>query len=218
MTAKHKLDYDLSDIHNNCIDIKNRFIYLHGSPNEDDDEIDSRVSNRFIKNLNTLSYANSDPIIVFLSTPGGSCSYSLGIYDAILHCHNRVAVIGNGCVASAGTFILQAADTRILYPNTEFLVHDMTVWLNGKRVEVQSAMKEMDRLFERILSAYAKRMTLAGELAGKSEEYIKKFIRNKLKNNPEWYMNAEEAVEYGFADGIYGSNEYPDLETIKNGV
>jgi ATP-dependent Clp protease protease subunit len=218
MTSKQKLDYDLSDIHSNCIDIKNRFIYLHGSPSEEDDSIDSRVSNRFIKNLNTLAYSSPDPITVFLSSPGGMCCFGLGIYDSIFYCQNRVSMIGNGLVASMGTVVLQAADCRILYPNTEFLVHDIfsSVW--GKRLEVRSQVNETERIFEKILSAYARKMTLAGELAGKSEEYIKKFIRNKLKNNPEWYMNAEEAVHYGFADGIYGSNEYPDLKSIKNGV
>jgi ATP-dependent protease ClpP protease subunit len=44
----------------------------------------------------------------------------------------------------------------------------------------------------------------------------KKHIVSQLANKCDWILTAEEAVNYGFADGILGSKKYPNIDYIKN--
>ena len=44
----------------------------------------------------------------------------------------------------------------------------------------------------------------------------KKHITSQLANKCDWILTAEEAVEYGFADGILGSKKYPNIDYVKN--
>jgi ATP-dependent protease ClpP protease subunit len=42
-----------------------------------------------------------------------------------------------------------------------------------------------------------------------------RFFDKKLKEKIDWFLDAEEAVFYGLADGILGSKEYPDVEALR---
>ena len=44
----------------------------------------------------------------------------------------------------------------------------------------------------------------------------KKHIITQLATKRDWILTAEEAVDYGFADGILGSKKFPNIEYIKN--
>ena len=44
---------------------------------------------------------------------------------------------------------------------------------------------------------------------------VKKHITAQLSNKSDWILTAEEAVYYGFADGIYGTTPYASIESIK---
>jgi hypothetical protein len=49
-----------------------------------------------------------------------------------------------------------------------------------------------------------------------SSHIIKKHIISQISNKCDWLLDADEAVYYGFADGILGSRKYPDIESLKN--
>jgi ATP-dependent protease ClpP protease subunit len=44
----------------------------------------------------------------------------------------------------------------------------------------------------------------------------KKHIVNQLATKIDWILNSEEAVDYGFADGVLGSKKFPNIDFIKN--
>lgn len=44
----------------------------------------------------------------------------------------------------------------------------------------------------------------------------KKHIVSQLANKCDWILTSQEAVDYGFADGILGSRNYPNIDYIKN--
>ena len=44
---------------------------------------------------------------------------------------------------------------------------------------------------------------------------IKKHIMSQLANKSDWILDAEEAVYYGFADGVLGDRKFPDIDKIK---
>ena len=45
---------------------------------------------------------------------------------------------------------------------------------------------------------------------------VRKHIVTQLATKRDWILDAEEAVYYGFADGILGSKKYPNIDYIKN--
>ena len=45
---------------------------------------------------------------------------------------------------------------------------------------------------------------------------IKKHIVSQLANKSDWILNAEEAVYYGFADGVLGDRKFPNIDKLKN--
>jgi ATP-dependent protease ClpP protease subunit len=44
-------------------------------------------------------------------------------------------------------------------------------------------------------------------------DQVKKYLYKKFKDG-DWYMTAEEAVYYGFADGVLGNRQYPSLDSL----
>ena len=44
---------------------------------------------------------------------------------------------------------------------------------------------------------------------------VRKHITSQLANKSDWILNAPEAVEYGFADGVLGDKNYPDIDCLK---
>lgn len=218
MTRKQLSDV-IGDVHHDSIDIKSRILYIHDHvTDEGDSSIDYRVANKFIKNMNILENTNSEPIIIYLSSNGGELEFGMSIYDVIKNSQLKIAIIGHGSVCSMSTIILQAADLRILYPSTTFLIHDITSSLEGKRLEVLNGASRLKKEFNLVVDIYVNSMINGKFFKGKTFTQIRSYLVKKLKNTPELYLTAQEAVDWGLADGIFGSNEYNSLQSIKNGV
>ena len=49
-----------------------------------------------------------------------------------------------------------------------------------------------------------------------TERQCKSYLRRKLKAKEDWWFTADEALSYGFVDGIFGSTKYNTIEQIKN--
>lgn len=89
----------------------------------DDQEITHVTARNVIKAIHILDDI-SKPITIYLNSFGG-CFYSgMAIHDVIKAAKNDVTVYCLGAVMSAGSIILQAADQRVSYPNTSFMLHD----------------------------------------------------------------------------------------------
>jgi hypothetical protein len=44
----------------------------------------------------------------------------------------------------------------------------------------------------------------------------RKHIVSQLANKCDWILNADQSVEYGFADGVLGSKQFPSIEHLKS--
>lgn len=218
MTRKQLSDV-IGDVHHDSIDIKSRILYIHDHIIDDGNtEIDYRVANKFIKNMNILESTNSEPIIIYLCSDGGSFEFGMSIYDVIKNSQLKIAVIGHGSVCSMASIIFQAADLRILYPSTTFLIHDISIEMEGKRLEVLNHASRAKKEFDLIIDIYVTQMINGKFFKGKTYSQIRSYLIKKLKNTPELYLTAQEVVDWGLADGIFGSNEYNSIQSIKNGV
>ena len=43
-------------------------------------------------------------------------------------------------------------------------------------------------------------------------------IVSQLDSKSDWILDAEESVDYGFADGVLGSRKFPNIDTIKSAL
>jgi len=196
----------VNEVHSYNIDVKNREIYL----NEFDDSgdrggVDHRMLQNFVKNINILKNLNKEPITIHMQTVGG-CWYSgMGIYDAIKNCKCRTTFIAYGQLCSMGTVIIQAANRRFITPNAIFMCHFGSTDLSGDFLSSQNYSIVDKNNAEKMISIYAEQCCKFGEFfteRGYNLSKTKQYIKRKMKDG-DWYLNAEEAVYYGFVDRIY---------------
>ena len=103
---------------------------------------------------------------------------------------------------------MQAASTRLLMPNSEFMVHYGSMGVDGNAISVKSAVDQNELANKKMLEIYTEKCAKSDNFKGYTEGRIKKFIDKKMKEKQEWYMTPQEAIDYGFADAIYGSRGY----------
>lgn len=214
-------DNDILNIHSHGIDLKNREIYLHSyiCDSEEEPGVDYRSAIIFEKNIRYLNTLSIEPIFIHMHLPGGMWSDCLGIYDAIKFSKSKTILLAYGSVESASSVILQAADIRLLMPNTNVLIHYGSFSINDEHSKaaassVQWNEKECDKMVEIFTEK------CSSSIMAKSKNWKKmmarKHIISQLANKCDWILTANEAVEYNFADGVYGSKRYSDIEEIKN--
>jgi len=196
----------IGEIHNYGIDVKNREIYI----NEFDDSgesagVDHRMLQNFIKNINFLKNQSKDPITIHLQTIGG-CWYSgMGIYDAIKNCKCKTTIIGYSQVCSMGTIIMQAANKRLLTPNAVFMVHWGNSEISGHFLTSQNLASLEKQLGAAMVNLYAEKCEKTGQYfkdRGDNLSKVKSFLKRKITYG-DWYMTSDEAIYYGFIDGLY---------------
>lgn len=210
----------LENIHSYNIDIENREIYLHSYIVEESDEVgvDYRSAIVFEKNLRYLNILSLEPIVVHMHLPGGDWQDCLGIYDAIKASKSKVAIVATAKVESSSTVLLQAADLRILSPNTNFLVHYGSISVDNEHKAALSMIHWSEKESEKMINIFTEKCIKSRIAKEKnwSKMVIRKHIVSQLATKRDWILNAEEAVYYGFADGILGSKKYPNIDYIKN--
>lgn len=210
----------IADIHLYGIDVKNREMYLHGyiGNTDEDPGVEYRMATSFYKNIRILDSISSDPIIVHMHSIGGSWSDGMAIYDAIVLCKSYVTVIAYGQAESMSSIILQAADRRVLTPNAHFMLHYGSSSISGDHLTVQNASKLDKKNTETMIDIYANKC-VSGRYFKESYsdinlEKIKNYLKRKLKDG-DWYLDANEAVYYGFADFVLDTRRCKNIESLK---
>jgi ATP-dependent protease ClpP protease subunit len=212
-------DNDLYNIHTFSINPKDREIFLHSyiECSEEESGLDHRVAVTFEKNLRYLNSISTDPILIHMHLPGGVWSDCLGMYDAIKFSKAKTILLAYGSVESASSVILQAPDTRILMPNTTVLIHYGSISVENDHKAAMSSIEWSEKESQKMIDIFADKC-MSGEVA-KEKNWKKlmarKHIVSQLANKCDWIITAEEAVYYGFADGVLGSKRFPSIESIK---
>jgi len=210
----------ISDIHDYQIDLNNREIYLHSYFNEDSEEygVDYRSAIVFEKNLRILNLLSLEPILVHMHLPGGDWQDCLGIYDAIKASKSKVIVVATAKVESSSSVLLQAADLRILTSNTNFLIHYGSISVDNEHKAALSTVQWSEKESEKMIEIFTDRCINSRICKEKNwkKMMVKKHIVTQLATKRDWILTAEEAVDYGFADGVLGSKKYPNIDYIKN--
>jgi ATP-dependent Clp protease protease subunit len=178
--------------------LKERIIFI-GSP------IDDYVSNVVIAQL--LFLASEDPnkdINLYINSPGGSVSSGLAIYDTMQFVKPDISTICMGMGASMAQVLLCAGakDKRYALPNARILMHQPLGGTEGQASDIEIYTKEMLRIREQLFEITAKH-------TGKTVEKVRK------DSDRDFYLTAEEALEYGIIDKILEKKPEEDTKTDK---
>jgi len=212
----------LYDLHNYSSSLKNREIFLHNhfGSSEENPGVEYRMSNTFIKNVRALDTDNNKDILIHMHSIGGQWPDGMAIYDSITNCKSYITLLAYGQVESMSSVIMQAADTRIMMPNTYFMIHLGSSSAHGDYLNVQNWIKYEQYICDIMLEIYASSCVkgkIFKDKYGNSNNTtkVKNFLYKKIKDG-DWYINAQEAVEYGFADGVLGDRKYTNIHSLTN--
>jgi ATP-dependent Clp protease protease subunit len=133
-------------------------------------------------------------ITFYINTPGGSITAGMAVYDTIRLISSPVKVVVTGMAASMGSILLQAPKEkggRLLFPHARVMIHQPLIMgrIQAPAVDIHIQALEMERL----------RTELNEILAKASKQKLEKVEKD---TDRDFYMTAEEAIEYGLADGI----------------
>lgn len=172
------------------IDIAERLIWLIGDI--DSDQI-SGVARQitFLSSRTRFPAEYTDPIKLFLSSPGGDTEYMMLLYDVITTCTADIITIGSGEIASAASLLLVCGDKRYVTENCLVMTHAASVSLEGSDEEVAAAA-------ESILRQSDKYWKLLGRHSNRPASWWYK----KSKQSGELWIDAEKLLECGAIDGI----------------
>jgi ATP-dependent protease ClpP protease subunit len=216
--ARATIADEINTIHTYGMDIKNREIYLHSYIADDEDSgVDYRSAIVFEKNIRYLSLLSAEPILIHMNLPGGDWEDCLGIYDTIKSNKCKTTILAYAKVQSASSIIFQAADTRILMPNVNILIHYGSITIDDEHKAAISSLQWSERESSKMIDIFVERWMSSPMSKEKNwkRPFVRKHIESQLANKTDWILNASEAVYYGFADGILGDKKYPNLDSLK---
>ncbi len=164
--------------------LKTRTILLSG-------EINKELAERVVRQLLLLEDAGDEPVKVFIDSPGGDADAGYAIFDIMRFIKPDVYTIGMGLVASAGALILLAApaELRIGLPNSHYLIHQPLSGMRGVATDIEIHAREIERMRGRINK-------LIADETGQPIDKVEK------DTDRDFWMNADEAVEYGLLSRV----------------
>ena len=134
-------------------------------------------------------FAGNGPVTIWLNSPGGDCIAASQIYSMLMDYTGNVTVKIDGIAASAASVIAMAGTTVLMAPTALMMIHNPMTVAFGDTAEMQKAIDMLDEVKESIVNAYEIK-------TGMSRAKI-----SHLMDSETW-MNANRAIELGFADDI----------------
>ncbi len=218
LSQRSELIYDL---HEYGVNADAREVFIAGYPDvEEEPGVDWRMANRFIKNMSLMNQWGCAPVIVRMTTVGGEWPYGMAMYDAIVTSRAPVAIIAYAHARSMSSIILQAAKLRLLTPESYFMIHFGTVELADTAVGAYSFIEQAKIDDARMLEIYARRCVKGPFFTRQrwTKQRIATYLDRKMRDKQELYLDAEKAVDYGFADGIFGTGPYRTVDAVKKAL
>lgn len=171
-----------------------RVLELNGTIAEDswfDDDVTPQL---FKEELN----AGSGDITVWINSPGGDCVAAAQIYNMLSNYAGKVTVKIDGIAASAASVIAMAGDAVLVSPVSMMMIHNPATIAWGDSTEMQKAIAMLEEVKESIINAYEIK-------TGLDRKKLSKLM------DAETWMDANSAVEMGFADEIMQRNTAEDM-------
>jgi ATP-dependent Clp protease protease subunit len=153
--------------------------------------VDDDSAKHVIDRLLYLDLQGNDEIQLVINSPGGYVTSGFAIYDTIKLIKSPVSTVCSGLAASMGSILLSAGKKgrRFIQPHAQVMIHQPSGGARGQASNIEIQAKEIIKTKE--LSA----KILAANCGQKYDKVLKDFDR-------DYWMNADESIEYGIVDGI----------------
>jgi len=138
------------------------------------------------------SQDSKKPIHFYINTPGGSISVGFAIFDTIRFLQSPVITICTGLSASMGTILMLSPRDkkhRVCLPNTRFMIHQPSSAYQGSASDIEIGAKQILKLRDRLIEIYVEETKMDADR-----------VRTDLHR--DYWMGADEAVQYGLCDRV----------------
>ena len=155
------------------------------------------MANLIIAQLLFLEREDPDKgINLYINSPGGVISAGLAIYDTMQLINSEVSTICLGMAASMATILLSGGQKgkRYVLPNSTVHMHQPMGGAQGQATDIEIAAREIIRLQDKIRTM----------LSANTGQTYDKIARD---TDRDYYLSAEQAVEYSLVDEILGSKK-----------
>ncbi len=173
-----------------------RTLFLNGTIAEES-WFDDDITPQLFKNELNSGEGN---ITLWINSPGGDCFAAAQIYNMLKDYSGKITVKIGGIAASAASVIAMAGDTVLMSPVSMLMIHNPATIAFGDHIEMQRAIDMLNEVKESIINAYVLK-------TGQSRAKL-----SHLMDSETW-MNANKALELGFADGMidtYCNEQQPE--------
>jgi len=163
------------------------------------EEIDDEMSNSVVAQLLLLDSENPEKdIMMYINSPGGVITAGMAIFDTMKLIKADVSTICLGEAASMGAFLLSAGTKgkRMALPSARIMIHQPLGGARGQATDIEIEAKEILRM-KNMLNE------LLAEHSGQPIDKIKQDTER------DYYLSAQEAVDYGLIDKVITSIENP---------
>ena len=146
-------------------------------------------------------FSGDGDITIWLNSPGGDCVAASQIYAMLMDYKGNVTVKIDGIAASAASVVAMAGTKVLMAPTALMMVHNPLTVAIGDSEELQKAMEMLAEVKESIINAYQIK-------TNQSRAKISHWM------DAETWMNANKAIELGFADGILEDEKRKPSEDV----
>ena len=170
--------------------LKDRIVFLGG-------EITDDTANLVVAQLLFLEMEDPDSdISLYINSPGGSVTAGMAIYDTMKYIKPQVRTVCVGMAASMGAFLLMAGEKgkRLALPNAEVMIHQPLGGAQGQATDVAIRAEWLMKTKEKMTKMMA-------EMTGQPLDKVKADVER------DYFMSAEEALDYHIIDEIYQPRE-----------
>lgn len=168
--------------------LKDRIILLTGEINDD-------LASIIVSQLLYLDSLNTDPIWLYINSPGGSITSGMAIYDTICFITSKVNTICIGMAMSMAAFLLAATTgKRYALPHSEIMIHQPYGGMQG-------VVSDIDIQAKRLLRTKEQMNQLLAIHTGQTIERITQDTER------DYYMTPADALKYNLIDEILAKRE-----------
>ncbi|NER18362.1 ClpP family protease [Spongiivirga citrea] len=153
--------------------------------------VDDKSAKHVVERLMYLDSVSNEEIQLYINSPGGYVTSGFAMYDTVKSLKSPVSTICTGLAASMGSIMLSVGKKgrRFIQPHAKVMIHQPSGGAQGQASNIEIQAKEIIKTKE--LSA----RILADNCGQSFEKVMKDF-------NRDYWMDAQESVEYGIVDGI----------------
>lgn len=134
------------------------------------------------------------PITMYVNSPGGDADSGFGIYDVMKYVRAPITTVCLGLAASAAVVIFVGGrkGRRFVLPHSRFLIHQPSSYSQGTASDIEITANEIIKIRDTYNQVLA-------EETGRSDKQILKDVHR------DFWLNAQESVDYGLCNGIIRS-------------